>query len=215
MGADGWLIVSAGNDSCDSAVEGAIDLWNSDGSPSEISGNGTRCAAAFLIEAASHRLQQFWFGRELERERFIVCQAAGRQVRQSERFGRFAVAAAHGEFADAPGGGYSIEVLPRRTVLHRPQVRLLVSGSRLLVVGLSTTPRGCHCRKDRAAAAARSGDWTALDPATAPGELRHSANRGGGGGGSRGKNITFCADGTWNAPRGEDGGSILSAGTAS
>jgi hypothetical protein len=45
-----------------------------------------------------------------------------RQVRQSERFGRFAVAAAHGKFADTPGGGYSIEILPRRAVLHRPQM---------------------------------------------------------------------------------------------
>src|SRR6266404_2576134 len=46
-GADGWLIVSAnGND-----ADGSIQLWNSDGSPSEISGNGTRCAAAFLIDA--------------------------------------------------------------------------------------------------------------------------------------------------------------------
>jgi len=27
-------------------------------------------------------------------------------------------------------------------------MRLLVSGSRLLVVGSSKTPRGCHCRKD-------------------------------------------------------------------
>ncbi len=42
IGADGWLLVSA---------EPAIELWNSDGSRSEISGNGTRCAAAFLIEA--------------------------------------------------------------------------------------------------------------------------------------------------------------------
>lgn len=41
IGADGWLVVS-GN---------AIRLWNSDGSVSEMSGNGTRCAAAFLIEA--------------------------------------------------------------------------------------------------------------------------------------------------------------------
>jgi hypothetical protein len=65
-----------------------------------------------------------------------------RQVRQSEWLGRFAVAAAHDEFADAAGGGYSIEVLPGRTVLHRPQVRLLVSSSRLLVECLSTTPHG-------------------------------------------------------------------------
>jgi diaminopimelate epimerase len=47
VGADGWLLVSGGG----SDYEGAIELWNSDGSPSEISGNGTRCAAAFLIEA--------------------------------------------------------------------------------------------------------------------------------------------------------------------
>jgi diaminopimelate epimerase len=45
VGADGWMIVSptAGND------HGAIRLYNSDGSDSEISGNGTRCAAAFLL----------------------------------------------------------------------------------------------------------------------------------------------------------------------
>jgi diaminopimelate epimerase len=41
-GADGWLLVSE---------TPSIELWNSDGSRSEISGNGTRCAAAFLIEA--------------------------------------------------------------------------------------------------------------------------------------------------------------------
>lgn len=44
-GADGWMLVSpsSGND------DGAIRLYNSDGSDSEISGNGTRCAAAFLL----------------------------------------------------------------------------------------------------------------------------------------------------------------------
>jgi diaminopimelate epimerase len=46
-GADGWLLISGGN----GEVDGGIELWNSDGSSSEISGNGTRCAAAFLIEA--------------------------------------------------------------------------------------------------------------------------------------------------------------------
>jgi diaminopimelate epimerase len=45
-GADGWLLVSRAE-----SADGAIELWNSDGSRSEISGNGTRCAAAFLIEA--------------------------------------------------------------------------------------------------------------------------------------------------------------------
>jgi diaminopimelate epimerase len=45
-GADGWLLVSA-SDTADAAIE----LWNSDGSRSEISGNGTRCAAALLVQA--------------------------------------------------------------------------------------------------------------------------------------------------------------------
>jgi diaminopimelate epimerase len=46
-GADGWILLSPGGPDCD----GAIELWNSDGSRSEISGNGTRCAAAVLVEA--------------------------------------------------------------------------------------------------------------------------------------------------------------------
>jgi diaminopimelate epimerase len=46
IGADGWLIV---NPPADAEAEGAIQLFNSDGSVPEISGNGTRCAAAFLV----------------------------------------------------------------------------------------------------------------------------------------------------------------------
>ena len=45
IGADGWLIVGRENGMP------WIRLFNSDGSEPEISGNGTRCAAAFLIEA--------------------------------------------------------------------------------------------------------------------------------------------------------------------
>lgn len=45
-GADGWIIVSP-----TTGEDAAIELWNSDGSRSEISGNGTRCAAALLIES--------------------------------------------------------------------------------------------------------------------------------------------------------------------
>lgn len=44
MGADGWIILSKTPD-----ADAAIQLWNSDGSHSEISGNGTRCAAALLV----------------------------------------------------------------------------------------------------------------------------------------------------------------------
>ena len=47
IGADGWLLVSPGGEDAD----GEIRLFNSDGSVAEISGNGTRCAAAFLIHA--------------------------------------------------------------------------------------------------------------------------------------------------------------------
>ncbi|MEO8098849.1 MAG: diaminopimelate epimerase [Acidobacteriota bacterium] len=43
-GADGWMVVSEAPE-----ADAAIQLWNSDGSRSEISGNGTRCAAALLV----------------------------------------------------------------------------------------------------------------------------------------------------------------------
>lgn len=48
VGADGWLLLSPGTGVTE---DGSIELWNSDGSRSEISGNGTRCAAALLVEA--------------------------------------------------------------------------------------------------------------------------------------------------------------------
>lgn len=44
IGADGWMLVDPPG-----ALDGAIELYNSDGSSAEMSGNGTRCAAAFLI----------------------------------------------------------------------------------------------------------------------------------------------------------------------
>jgi diaminopimelate epimerase len=47
VGADGWLIVGIGVEGCN----GSIRLFNADGTEPEISGNGTRCAAAFLTEA--------------------------------------------------------------------------------------------------------------------------------------------------------------------
>jgi diaminopimelate epimerase len=45
VGADGWLVVSHSQ-----SADVAIELWNSDGSRSEMSGNGTRCAAACVVE---------------------------------------------------------------------------------------------------------------------------------------------------------------------
>lgn len=50
IGADGWLLVSSPSSS-PVGTHGSIRLYNSDGSDSEISGNGTRCAAAFLLDA--------------------------------------------------------------------------------------------------------------------------------------------------------------------
>src|SRR5438128_12584066 len=47
VGADGWMLIDP---PAGVAAEGSIQLYNSDGSTAELSGNGTRCAAAFLIE---------------------------------------------------------------------------------------------------------------------------------------------------------------------
>jgi diaminopimelate epimerase len=47
VGADGWLLIEPPSAPDHDA---AIRLFNSDGSEAELSGNGTRCAAAFLIE---------------------------------------------------------------------------------------------------------------------------------------------------------------------
>jgi diaminopimelate epimerase len=47
VGADGWLLVTPPSE----GQPAAIRLLNSDGSEPEISGNGTRCAAAFLTGA--------------------------------------------------------------------------------------------------------------------------------------------------------------------
>jgi diaminopimelate epimerase len=53
VGADGWLLVGP----ADADADGSIQLYNSDGSMAEISGNGTRCAAAFLVGQASWPVQ--------------------------------------------------------------------------------------------------------------------------------------------------------------
>jgi diaminopimelate epimerase len=48
IGADGWMLVDPPRDA---DADGAIQLYNSDGSEAEISGNGTRCAAALLVKS--------------------------------------------------------------------------------------------------------------------------------------------------------------------
>ena len=57
VGADGWILISGELGSANvSPADAVIELWNSDGSRSEISGNGTRCAAARMV-AATHNTQ--------------------------------------------------------------------------------------------------------------------------------------------------------------
>jgi diaminopimelate epimerase len=45
VGADGWLLLSE-----DPSADVRIELYNSDGSVSELSGNGTRCAALYIVD---------------------------------------------------------------------------------------------------------------------------------------------------------------------
>src|SRR3954447_25283405 len=47
VGADGWILIDP---PASVGAQCAIQLYNSDGSTAELSGNGTRCAAALLIE---------------------------------------------------------------------------------------------------------------------------------------------------------------------
>jgi diaminopimelate epimerase len=46
VGADGWMVLAPPSGP---EAEASIQLYNSDGGTAEMSGNGTRCAAAFLI----------------------------------------------------------------------------------------------------------------------------------------------------------------------
>ena len=72
VGADGWLLVSRPEPGCDAAIH----LFNSDGSEAEMSGNGTRCAAAFLLREG------------LARPDICIRTGAGpRSLRLIERFG--------------------------------------------------------------------------------------------------------------------------------
>jgi diaminopimelate epimerase len=52
VGADGWIVMSRVPD-----ADAAIELWNSDGSTSDISGNGTRCAAALVLKSDDVRIR--------------------------------------------------------------------------------------------------------------------------------------------------------------
>ncbi len=46
IGGDGWYLIDTSGKNADARIR----LWNSDGSYAELSGNGTRCAAALLVK---------------------------------------------------------------------------------------------------------------------------------------------------------------------
>jgi len=84
-GADGWLLV-ADAPASDLPLDAAISLWNSDGSTSEMSGNGTRCAAAMLIDQERPGVLNpriYEIGDSLR----ILTGAGVKQLRLLERFG--------------------------------------------------------------------------------------------------------------------------------
>lgn len=76
IGADGWMLVWGAPEGS-TEYEGAIRLFNADGSEPEISGNGTRCAAAFLIDTGL-----------IEANELRICTGAGvKHLRMIERKG--------------------------------------------------------------------------------------------------------------------------------
>ena len=67
-GADGWILLAPAA----GTTHAVIELWNSDGSRSEISGNGTRCAAALLVaKGAADREIRIATGAGLKRLRLL------------------------------------------------------------------------------------------------------------------------------------------------
>lgn len=59
VGADGWMLLNStpGTDSSGTAWDASLRLFNSDGSEPELSGNGTRCAAAVLSHASPDKTE--------------------------------------------------------------------------------------------------------------------------------------------------------------
>ncbi|MGA3187177.1 MAG: diaminopimelate epimerase [Bryobacteraceae bacterium] len=92
-GADGWLLVSQAPD-----ADGAIELWNSDGSHSEISGNGTRCAAAFLLESNNIENVRILTGAGLKHLRLL--NRNGRQFSFEMNMGQATVEELHATILD-------------------------------------------------------------------------------------------------------------------
>ncbi|HLH41225.1 MAG TPA: diaminopimelate epimerase [Bryobacteraceae bacterium] len=66
VGADGWILVSRSAE-----ADAAIELYNSDGSRSELSGNGTRCVALYLLDQRPAETLRILTGAGLKSLRFL------------------------------------------------------------------------------------------------------------------------------------------------
>ncbi len=74
VGGDGWMLLdrTGGDDPSGEAFDAAIRLFNSDGSEPEISGNGTRCAAALLADSQPEKRDfRIWTGAGVKHVRLI------------------------------------------------------------------------------------------------------------------------------------------------
>src|SRR5438105_2163191 len=68
VGADGWMVLDrTGGDEFDASVR----LFNADGSEPELSGNGTRCAAALLAGEGNKTDFHIWTGAGIKHLRLI------------------------------------------------------------------------------------------------------------------------------------------------
>jgi diaminopimelate epimerase len=74
VGGDGWILLdrTGGDDPTGETFDAAIRLFNSDGSEPEISGNGTRCAAALLADSQPEKRDfRIWTGAGVKHVRLI------------------------------------------------------------------------------------------------------------------------------------------------
>jgi diaminopimelate epimerase len=74
IGADGLMLLEPTNDGADSA------LWNADGSRAEVSGNGVRCAAAWLAHEQQRTEGSVVIGTSAGPKRLVLLERRGRRL---------------------------------------------------------------------------------------------------------------------------------------
>jgi diaminopimelate epimerase len=89
VGADGWMLLDG---AAGEGFDAVIRLFNSDGSEPEISGNGTRCAAALLAMAQPERSEfDIWTGAGIKHLRLIARQESGFQFQFEMNMGNIRI----------------------------------------------------------------------------------------------------------------------------